>query len=262
MKDVIFWFSGTGNTRSVAAKVASSLGGVDELAMVAATGREAAGAETVGIAFPVYYFGLPLYVMDFLRRLEVSGDAYVYTVATMGGSPGIAHREAAGILDQRGSRLATGWSVKMPGNYTPLYGAPSPRAQDKCFTAAAAKATQIAAAVEARQAVPLEDSLLPMRVVSPLFRRVAKWRIPGRDRAFRVREHCTSCGICEQVCPTQNLKLVDGRPVWGGHCEECMACLQWCPVEAIDAGWVTKGRKRYRHPDFTAEDFMLRREAE
>ena len=262
MKDVIFWFSGTGNTRSIAAKVASSLGGASQLAMVTATGREAAGAETVGIAFPVYYFGLPLYVLDFLRRLEVSEHAYVYTMATMGGSPGIAHGEAANILDQRGIHLAAGWSVKMPGNYTPFYGAPSLRAQGKCFAAAAAKATRIAAAVEARQPAPLEDSLLPMRVVSPLFRRVAKWRIPSRDRAFRVREHCTSCGICEQVCPAHNLKIVDGGPVWGGHCEECMACLQWCPVEAIDAGWVTRGRKRYQHPDFTAEDFMLRRDAE
>jgi MinD superfamily P-loop ATPase len=99
-----------------------------------------------------------------------------------------------------------------------------------------------------------------MRMISPLFRRVGKKRMPKADRAFRVSEHCTSCGICEQVCPVRNIVLDEGKPVWRGHCQECMACLQWCPVEAIEAGWITKGRRRYQHPDFTAEDFMLYRD--
>jgi ferredoxin len=146
----------------------------------------------------------------------------------------------------------------MPGNYTPLYGAPSPRFQEHCFTAAKAKAKQIAAAVHDRHYGRIEDSFLPMRMVSPMFRCIGKKRIPEAGHAFQVSDHCTSCGVCEQVCPVQNLKLEEGQPTWQGQCQECMACLQWCPVEAIEVGWITKGRTRYRHPAFTAEDFMLR----
>ncbi len=258
MVNVMFWFSGTGNTRAVAECVAEALAGTTLVPMVQATGDEAAGADTVGVAFPVYYFGLPLYVLDFLRRMAIKDGAYVYTVATMGSSPGVSHREAAATLRERGIDLSAGWSVRMPGNYTPLSGAPSARAQERCFAAARAKATRIAAAVTSRHYGRLEDSFLPMRVISPLFRCVGKRRIPHADHAFRVSDHCTSCGVCEQICPVQNLRLEEGHPTWRGQCQECMACLQWCPVEAIEVGWITKGRTRYRHPDFTAEDFMLR----
>lgn len=257
MQDLIYWFSGTGNSRAVASYVAAELGDAELVPMVKAAGGEAATAATVGFAFPVYYFGLPLFVLDFLNRVEIPEGAFVYTVATMGRSPGVAHREAAATLRRRGIELSSGWSVKMPGNYTPLYGAPSPRFQEHCFAAARTKAKQIADAVRARRFGRIEDSFLPMRMVSPMFRCVGKKRIPEADRAFKVSEHCTSCGVCEQVCPVQNLKLEEGQPTWQGQCQECMACLQWCPVEAIEVGWITKGRTRYRHPAFTAEDFML-----
>jgi hypothetical protein len=35
-----------------------------------------------------------------------------------------------------------------------------------------------------------------------------------------------------------------------------MACLQWCPTSAIEAGKITQGRERYRHPDVTAEEMV------
>lgn len=258
MTNVIFWFSGTGNTRAVSACVAETMGDSDLVPMVQASGDEAAAADSVGFAFPVYYFGLPLFVLDFLRRVEVPESAFVYSLATMGRSPGVAHREAAAVLRERGIELAAGWSVKMPGNYTPLYGAPSDRFQKRCFAAAKTKAEQIAAAVRERRYGRIEDSFLPMRMVSPVFRCIGKKHMPRADQKFKVSDHCTSCGVCEQVCPMQNLKLEEGRPTWLGQCQECMACLQWCPVEAIEVGWMTKGRRRYRHPAFTAEDFMLR----
>lgn len=258
MSHVIFWFSGTGNTRALVQCVSEQLPGTMLVPMVTAVGDEAAAADTVGIAFPVYYFGLPLYVLDFLRRVTIPRDAFVYTLATMGGSSGVAHQEAAARLSERGLALGAGWSVKMPGNYTPLYGAPSARAQERCFAAMPDRAAQIAAAVAKRQPGPLEDSLLPLRLVSPLFRCVGVKRTPHADQAFRVSDHCTSCGVCERVCPVQNIRLEEGRPTWLGHCEQCMACLQWCPVEAVEAGWITRGRTRYHHPAFTAEDFMLR----
>lgn len=261
LSNVIFWFSGTGNTRAVAEGVAECLAGTTLVPMATATGDEAATADTVGIAFPVYYFGLPLYVLDFLRRVAIPRDAFVYTVATMGGNPGVAHHEAAAGLRERGLALRAGWSVKMPGNYTPLYGAPSARSQERCFAAMPDRAAQIAGAVAARQAGPFEDSLLPMRLVSPLFRRIGSRRTRHADRAFQASDHCTSCGVCERVCPVQNIRLEEGRPTWLGHCEQCMACLQWCPVEAVEAGWITRGRTRYHHPAFTVEDFMLRDES-
>jgi MinD superfamily P-loop ATPase len=71
------------------------------------------------------------------------------------------------------------------------------------------------------------------------------------DRKFTVDDRCTSCGRCAEVCPVENIRLEEGRPVWLHHCEQCMACIQLCPAEAIQAGKKTEKRGRYHHPGVT-----------
>ncbi len=40
----------------------------------------------------------------------------------------------------------------------------------------------------------------------------------GADRRFTADGRCTSCGICEQVSPVENIRLDAARPVWLRHC--------------------------------------------
>ena len=35
-------------------------------------------------------------------------------------------------------------------------------------------------------------------------------------------------------CPLNNIRLENGKPVWGKHCTHCMACICDCPKEAIE----------------------------
>ena len=62
---------------------------------------------------------------------------------------------------------------------------------------------------------------------------------------FRVTEKCNGCGKCEQRCPLNNVKLTNGKPVWGKKCTHCMACIAGCPAEAIEYGKKTVGKPRY-----------------
>ena len=57
---------------------------------------------------------------------------------------------------------------------------------------------------------------------------------------------CTGCGRCAQLCPTNNIVLRSGKPVWGGNCTHCMACISYCPTEAIEYGKKSVGKPRYR----------------
>ena len=36
--------------------------------------------------------------------------------------------------------------------------------------------------------------------------------------------------------PLNNIRLENGKPVWGKHCTHCMACICDCPKEAIEYG--------------------------
>lgn len=256
MKAEIFYFSGTGNSLEIARGLAAELG---ESCLTSIPKALAAPmrspAERIGIVFPVYMFGMPRIVREFIRRLNGSPAQYVFAVVTYGGAKGIALEQCGAELKKRGLRLSAGFGVLMPGNYTPLYGALPQERQQKIFEAARARLKEIASVIREGKRDVVEKGFLLLR---PLFGFVS-WggmlQVPASDRKFWVDEKCNGCGVCEKVCPVFNIKLASGKPSWLRHCQACMACLQWCPAEAIQYGKNTPGRKRYRHPACTWEDF-------
>ena len=65
-------------------------------------------------------------------------------------------------------------------------------------------------------------------------------------KGFHIKEtKCVSCGKCVELCPLNNITLIDGKPVWGNHCTHCMACLHRCPTEAIEYKKKTQSKPRY-----------------
>ena len=66
-----------------------------------------------------------------------------------------------------------------------------------------------------------------------------------KSKAFYATDDCVGCGKCVKLCPLNNVKLVDGKPVWGNNCTHCMACICYCPKEAIEYGRKSQGKLRY-----------------
>ena len=67
----------------------------------------------------------------------------------------------------------------------------------------------------------------------------------AEPNAFTVGNACTGCGQCIRRCPTNNITLQTGKPVWGQNCTHCMACICYCPAEAIEYGKKSLGKPRY-----------------
>lgn len=68
---------------------------------------------------------------------------------------------------------------------------------------------------------------------------------------------CTGCGICEQVCLSKKIAMIDGKPVWQKdvQCYFCYACFNFCPARSILVKRVyMKKSDRYIHPKITAKD--------
>ena len=55
--------------------------------------------------------------------------------------------------------------------------------------------------------------------------------------AFKIGDACIGCGQCIQRCPTNNITLENGKPVWSKNCTHCMACIY---------GKKSLGKPRYR----------------
>ena len=47
-------------------------------------------------------------------------------------------------------------------------------------------------------------------------------------------EKCAGCGVCEDVCPVEAVRVSDGvAHIDHDRCNECEACVEACPNEAI-----------------------------
>jgi len=79
--------------------------------------------------------------------------------------------------------------------------------------------------------------------------------IPLMDRSYHTDKNCIGCGKCSNICPVQNIKMVDDKPIWQHKCENCLACIKWCPQKAIYGyGGLPKG---YHHPEVKISDMFL-----
>ena len=62
---------------------------------------------------------------------------------------------------------------------------------------------------------------------------------------FYTTDQCVGCGKCANVCPLNNIQMIDGSPKWGDTCTHCMACIHQCPKWAVEFRKTSIGKNRY-----------------
>jgi len=259
MKTVIYYFTGTGNSLAASRKIASVLGDCDLVPVASlkdTSGVVAPAADRVGIVCPVYDAGLPLVVAEFARRLDLTSAHYVFGIVTMGGTGVSALHQLDALLKSGKNRgLDAAFAVRMPGNFPPLSHPPEGEKLHGILAAADKELTAIAGTIGRGEKVPPGFSPLSALMKCITYGGFSK-TVRASDTKYSVDDSCTSCGTCAKVCPVQNIRMEQDRPVWLHHCELCCACLHFCPVEAIQLNVMfgTKNRGRYRHPDLKLAD--------
>lgn len=260
MKTEVYYFTGTGNSLAVARDIAQKTEGrLISISEVLNNETIEIGAKTAIIVFPVYMWGIPLIVERFVKSIKNLQDISIYAIATYGGMPAATINVFAETLEKCGGKLAAGFAVKMPGNYTPMYGAISEKSQKKMFANWTKKADFVADYINSGKPGRYENNnwLISSLFTGVIYNSSAKY-IPQMDCDFLADEKCNKCGICQKICPVSNIHIENGTPVWEGKCEQCMACLQWCPEKAIQYSKATAKRKRYHHPKVTLTDILNR----
>ena len=249
MTNMIYYFTGTGNSLQIANDVASILGKTTVRKIAEYDGSEVV-TDTLGIVFPVYMWGLPLILVDFIKQIKVSESTYIYAIANYGGLPGKALEQCQDLLKERGLHLSSGYLIQMPGNCILEYGASSDSAQQKLFKKEEKAVQYISTCVKERKVQKIEKShlLIDRILTDKMYTKIQQFHT--LDKNFVVSDECISCGKCAKSCPVHNIVMVEGKPQWQHHCERCVACIQGCPKNAIDyAGKKTQGRKRYWNPN-------------
>lgn len=257
MKKLILYFSGTGNSLMVAKTIAKHLGDTDLLHFSKVNKHSLKRpVDVLGLVFPVYWNGLPLLVLNTLSVLKKLNPQYIFSVATHGGEPAQVLSQLQVELQKNGFELNAGICLEMPSNYILDYDAPSDSSIQSNLANAERVLKQFSEKIKSNQEYrPQADFPLYFGTTSDYQRFIAT--VHKSDSNFRVDKNCTECGLCEEICPVQNIRLEKGRPTWNHQCEQCLACINWCPEGSIQYKNQTAGRGRYANPRVSVDEMKI-----
>lgn len=247
---MIFWFSGTGNSRLVAKRLSDKLGEpMLEINALTLAHCHVTDAERIVWVFPIYSWGVPPVVRRFMGMVQLDCDVPHHMVCSCGDDIGLANAMWRGDLAARGWKGVSSHSVQMPNNYVSLPGfdVDSPRVEQSKLDAAVARIDAVARDIAGGRCiddvVPGSIAWIKTKVIYPLF---VKYEMnPGR---FKATDACVGCSKCARICPLNNIEMKHSRPEWGRECAMCLACYHVCPNHAVAYGKRTEGKGQYMAP--------------
>ena len=261
---MIFYFSGTGNTKWAASKLAAATR--EDLISIAPYMRADDSShnlaepfilkenERLGFVFPVHGWRVPKLVREFISKMKIQrepSDAsaenkakaddslknrpFTYCVCTAGDSIGLTIENLNEVISLNPSLQALGitevlssYSLIMPESYIGLP-----------FMDVDPKEREIRKKENAAQelAVVCEEIFDRKEGISRLVKGPIPWfftKVVGgffenvliTDKRFHVeKDRCVKCGICANVCPVGDIKGGHGEyPVWLHH-KDCLTCF-------------------------------------
>lgn len=224
---MIFYFTGTGNSLYIAKQIEETPISIPQIMR---QNHLEFSADRIGIVAPIYGHEVPPMVKEFLKKGIFHTD-YFYMILTYGNRHGGAAELAKKLCDECGIFVNYINVIVMVDNWLPSFDMNEQKKIDK--------------RVEENMAVILADLAARKNMISEVTDtdRTAHQQFLDRRKQMpadawqhliRITEICVGCGICEKVCPSASIHVVDGKAVHiPGNCQTCLACAHACPQKAI-----------------------------
>ena len=252
---MVFYFSGTGNTRWVAEELAKNTG-----EKILSISNELKGecsyslqeGERLGFCFPVHGWQPPRIVRDFINKATFSlkSSTYSYAILTCGDNIGKALDIFKKELNKKQLQISSAYSLIMPESYVclPFMHTDTKENEQKKIHNATIELKRITNEIINREPNIVRITRGPFpwtlsHVIGAFFNAHMI-----SDKKFFVDENiCIHCRKCEKTCPTGNIFIKNGVPHWlhNNTCTNCLSCYHHCPKHAINYGKITRKRGQY-----------------
>ena len=255
------YFSGTGNSYKILDTCKESFeqkGCNSTLFSVTDKPDISEQVDVIGFCFPVYAYGIPRICRKYLLNLphfDNPIDTFVLITAGDPDESGFSVNESRKILKNKGLNVIYSDVVHMPSNWTVSMNPPSKKEAQLIINNGVIKAKKIVDeilnGIQRHHVFNYPPALSKFSFYKDyyLFKYLG---VSNLWRNFRTDETCDSCGLCEKICPTDSIHMLDNAPTWTKTCEQCMRCVNYCPKQAIfqHGEGSIKGKNIYHEPTF------------
>mgnify|MGYP006289182725 FL=1 len=250
---MVYYFSGTGNAKRSAEwivghaaenRLNSRIVSIDRFKEVVRP-EMPEGRTLSGICYPTHGFNAPPIIYRFIRKMERGNGDRIFLLNTRAGMKlsklflpglsGLALLWPALLLLLKGYRIVALRPVDLPSNWISLHPGLRRRVIDSLFERWRKKVRIFSEKLLRGKrmfpnfiSVPLDLAIAPVSLGYYYFGRYML------AKTFIATSACTSCNLCEKRCPTNSIKMINGKPYWKFTCESCMRCMNLCPHRAIE----------------------------
>ncbi len=262
MKISIHYYSGAGNTRYIAKKLAKSFRNNTHSvsdAKISANGN-ADGIDDdfdmLGVGFPIYFRDAPQLATDLLRQID-GKNRPIFFFCTKGLYSGNAIRNMMALATDQNFQTVGSIEFFMPGTDVLILFTKKDSITERLFKRIHSRhidekikrfVVTVTAAVLGN--APVKTSFRKWYtffddyVVKKLETRYNNHYMDYVGQFYSNPDSCIECMKCIRGCPRHNI-VWDEQIKFGNNCDVCFNCIHHCPTNSIQIGKMTEGNVRY-----------------
>lgn len=237
MRGILFYFSGTGNTKWIADKwkyyfnmknIELDLINIEEKQDI-----ELTGYNFLIIGTPIYAEMHPKIVDTFLNNLPEANKVKTILYSTQGAQKASALEVMESKIKNKGYSVASKVMFKMSNNFYFFIGKKtSSKEMDEIAVSCEDKIKSIVSNFIEEKYV--KERVSGVRVIlSKVFNKYFNNYIFNLSKNLSSSEGCTRCGLCVRNCPQNNITFENGHVVFHSKCMMCLRCIYICPTNEI-----------------------------
>ena len=193
-------------------------------------------ADIIVVAYPVQFSTVPKILRDFITdNKELWKGKKIFAIATMGLFSGDGSGILGRLFKSFGAEVIGGLHLKMPDSIADEKALKRPLKTNKELVTSAKQKIQNSVKL-LKAGNPTQEGLGILYRMAGLFGQRLYFGYKTRNYSSRIKidsEKCVGCGMCEKLCPMDNISVHGKVTVSGDRCTLCYRCINKCPKQAI-----------------------------